>query len=258
MNNSERTRNTALFLLFLATFFMNTPEPASSQTLRFLREHQRYFALAEELQKVYAEKKLLKFIAFSPASVFIELHLPFEALAANNLFVKIHINKTDKKADVFAFDKKREAEIKTQFEGIDSTMSGVGYSDWFRRIEHESVVNALAKADNIAKLGANCAPGDNYELGYYGKIQVSEGLIFVRQENHYNAKSLKGTEFSMRDFSVEIELPHAPKQRGLRVHLPSTILHKNMRIYFLDSSSERYKECGDRMNAAIQNLVGRK
>ena len=258
MSKNENTLKTVLFLVFLTPFFMNIPVTASSQTLQFLREHKRYFALAEELQKVYAEKKLLKFIAFSPASVFIELHLPFEALTANNVFVKIHINKTDKKVNIFAFDKKSEAEIKTQFEGIDSTMSGVGYSDWFRRIEHESVVNALAKADYIAKIGANCAPGDNYELGYYDKIQVSEGLIFLEQENHYNAKSLKGTEFSMRDFSVEIELPHAPKQRGLRVQLPFSTLHKNMRIYFLDSSSEWYKECGDRMNTAIQNLVGKK
>lgn len=258
MSNNRKSRNIALFLVFLTAFIMNTPEPASSQTLRFLREHQRYFALAEELQKVYAEKKLLKFIAFSPASVFIELHLPFEAHAANDVFVKIHINKTTNNADVFAFYKKSEAEIKVQFERIDSTISREAHSEWFRRIEHESVANALAKADYIAKIGANCAPGDNYELGYYGKIQVSEGLIFLEQENHYNAKSLKGTEFSMRDFSVEIELPNAPKQRGLRVVLPFTTLHKNMRIYFLDSSSERYKECGDRMNAAIQNLVGRK
>lgn len=258
MSNNRKPRNTALFLVFLTVFAMNTPRTAASQTLQLLREQKRYFALAEELQKVYAEKKLLKFIAFSPASVFIELHLPFEAHAANDLFVKIHINKTTNKADVFAFYKKSEAEIKVQFERIDSTMSREAHSDWFRRIEHESVANALAKADNIAKIGVNCAPGDNYELGYYDKIQVSEGLIFLEQENHYNAKSLKGTEFSMRDFSVEIELPNAPKQRGLRVQLPFSTLHKNMRIYFLDSSSERYKECGDRMNAAIQNLVGRK
>jgi hypothetical protein len=258
MSKRGKPRNTALFLVFLTAFAMNTPEPASSQTLQLLREHKRYFALAEELQKVYAEKNLLKFIAFSPVSVFIELHLPFEAHAANDEFVKIRINIITKRADIGCRDKERATEVKAHYERLDSTLGAAAHSEWFRRIEHESVANALAKADNIAKLGANCAPGDNYELSYYDKIQVSEGMIFVRQENHYNAKSLKGTEFSMRDFSVEIELPNAPKQRGLRVQLPFTTLHKNMRIYFLDSSSERYKECGDRMNAAIQNLVGRK
>lgn len=258
MSNNEKVLNTALFLVFLTVFAMNTPEPASSQTLQFLREQKRYFAIAEELQNVYAEKKLLKFIAFSPAAVFIELHHTLNEKETRSEFVKIRINTATKQADISCRDKERAAEVQAHYERLDSVLGSAARSAWFRRIEHESVVNALAKADYIAKIGANCAPGDNYELSYYGKIQVSEGLIFLEQENHYNVKSLKGTEFSMRDFSVEIELPHAPKQRGLRVHLPFSTLHKNMRIYFLDSSSERYKECGDRMNTAIQNLVGKK
>lgn len=257
MSKHGNTHKTSLFLVFLTVFVMNTPEPASSQTLQFLREQKCYFAIAEELQNVYAEKKLLKFIAFSPASVFIELHHPLNEKETRSEFVKIRINTATKQADIGCRDKECAAEVQAHYELLDSVLGSAARSEWFRQIEHESVMNALAKADYIAKLGANCAPGDNYELGYYDKIQVNEGMIFVRQENHYNAKSLQGTEFSMREFSVEIVLPNAPKQRGLRLRLPSTILHKNMRIYFLDSSSEQYKECGDRMNTAIQNLTGR-
>ncbi len=249
---------TPLCSIFLSIFFFNAMQSASSQTFELLKEHKRYFAIAEKLQKIYAKKNLKKFIAFSQSSVFIELHLPWEAHAVRDEWVKIRINKTSKKAEVGMFNPAQRVEIEEHLKRLDSTVSEGSDSDWFRRLAHESVQNAIAKADYIAKIGVNCAPGDNYELSFYDKIQVSEAILFLHQENNYNAKSLRGNEYSMRKFAVEIELPNAPKEHGLRMLLPNTKLHKNMRIHFLDSSSERYKECGERIESAIQNLVGRK
>jgi len=103
----------------------------------------------------------------------------------------------------------------------------------------EHINKHLTTADSVASLAMNCTAGDNYRPGNFSKIIYTNTHIELQQVNYMNAKSLDHkNDYSLRSLVFRIPLSENSK----------------MITEFTDRSSKNNRECGDRIQAALDWL----
>jgi len=114
-----------------------------------------------------------------------------------------------------------------------------------------TVLQYVAIADEIAKVGSNCASGDDYRPGYFSKIMVMDDQIVLEQTNHYNSRSTTSKDdYHLRDLEFYIPLKTFEGQKSNRTGLDNHWVG-GMRIYFSDRSSPNNERCGNAIKAKI-------
>lgn len=112
----------------------------------------------------------------------------------------------------------------------------------------DSVIHYLTIADTIAREAAQCSSGDDYRPGYYSEIVLEDERIHLKQINHWNARSIDHRDnYFLRN--LEFDIPLQP------VATRSSALHDtlgDMQIYFSDRSSDKNKDCGNKIQEQIR------
>ena len=184
--------------------------------------------------KLFIDKKLPKQEGHSPALY-------------GQVTFEINENKLEH-TGVYCEKRDREPEI-VQFIQQSKPPAGFLWSTEKRDVFYsDSVIQYLDLADTIAMPAQHCSSGDDYRPGYYSEIVLEDERIYLKQLNHWNARSIDHRDdYFMRN--LEFDIPLQPV--ATRSSLPNETIG-DMQIYFSDRSSDKNKGCGHKIQEQIQ------
>ncbi len=254
-----------LQIIFLILVFSCNTMAQEIKTSDILDERSAYFYLTELLEKEHHELSLSKEIAFEYTFAIIEL-IDKEK---GEVYLSARISTHFDILEVWCADKNKQKESERFIRNFinqhltDKKEGGIRHqSKWLDLCESEKVKNKLAIADKIAQTGHYCTSGDDYSPGFYNRILITEAGIELSQENRWNATSLDRENYCLRKLLFFIPFGVLKEEDILtfRKNADGEATDKvdDLLIFFEDHSSPNYKECGQKIFAAIKEEVGKK
>jgi hypothetical protein len=116
-------------------------------------------------------------------------------------------------------------------------------------LETPSIRIALQRADQVGKIGRDCAH-TTYGETYYEKIVLSAQGIALTQTDYWNAKSLDRENYCMRKLEMFVAVEEALPTFAFDVQQK-----ENLYWHFSDSSAPNQRACGKAIREAIEEVM---
>ncbi|MEJ7646996.1 MAG: hypothetical protein WKF87_20530 [Chryseolinea sp.] len=210
-------------------------------------------SLMEQELKSIDDGQFLQTVSLEYNSIKLKLDLK-DTVNRPLLYLQADFRIEGKKAtfeNIYIHRQNREKEVKKFISSRDLN-DGLPWDPSLKSHQYNpTVVQYVAIADEIAKMGYHCSSGDDYATSYYSRIIVTDDQIELHQTNHYNSRSTDHKDdYHLRD--LEFYIPIKPsKEKSDRAGFDEHWIG-GMRIYFSDRSSANNRGCGNSIRDKIE------